>query len=84
MTIVTWLVMGVLMGWAVSVFVGTDSQEGLIRNIAVGAAGACLGSWLLRSTIESASQNGFSFGLVIASSIGAVALLLLVDRLRRA
>jgi uncharacterized membrane protein YeaQ/YmgE (transglycosylase-associated protein family) len=80
MNIIVSLVVGALVGWLASVVIGTDSREGLIRNVTAGIAGAYLGGWLLSALQESGSRGGFSFALVVVSSLGAVTLLLLVRR----
>lgn len=84
MNIITWLLIGGLIGWVGSILIGTGSREGLIRNVVVGIAGAYIGSWLLSKLFESANQGGFSVGVIIASFLGAASLLLLVNRLSRA
>jgi uncharacterized membrane protein YeaQ/YmgE (transglycosylase-associated protein family) len=57
-----------------------SSQEGLVRNVIVAIAGAYVGGWLLRAMVESANPGGFGFGALVASSVGATALLLLARR----
>jgi uncharacterized membrane protein YeaQ/YmgE (transglycosylase-associated protein family) len=84
MNIITLLVVGVVIGWIASVLMGTDGREGLIRNVAIGIAGAYVGSFLLDKLSESASQGGFSFGAMVASVLGAATLLLVVSRFARA
>lgn len=83
MNIITGLVVGVSMGWVASILMKSDSREALIRNVAVGTAGAFVGSWLLSSTLDPTGQGGFNFGLMIASFLGAIALLFLVSHFSR-
>ena len=83
MSIITLLVVGVVIGWVASILMGTEGREGLIRNIAVGIAGAYTGSWLLDKLVDSAIQEGFSFGAMVASVFGAAILLLVVSRFAR-
>lgn len=84
MHIITALAAGILIGWLASILIGTNSREGLIRNIAIAIAGAFAGNWLLTKMVETSGQGGFSFGATTASLLGAAMLLLLVNRLSRA
>ena len=84
MNIIILLIVGVAIGWVASVLMGTDGREGLIRNVAIGIAGAYAGSFFLDKLSESASQEGFSFAVMLASAFGAAALLFVVSRFDRA
>jgi uncharacterized membrane protein YeaQ/YmgE (transglycosylase-associated protein family) len=83
MNIITSLVVGALIGWVASMLMQAAGREDLIRNIALGIAGAYIGRWILSALIES-NQGGFSFGVVVASFLGAATLLFIVTRLSRA
>lgn len=80
---ITGLLIGTVIGWVTSLIANAGGREALVRNVAVGIAGAFVGSWLLNSLLEPADQTGFSFGAVSASLVGAAALLLVVNRLSR-
>ena len=82
MNIIISLVIGALMGLIVSFRMGTN-REGLIRNVAVATVGAYGAGWLMHTMLESVPDS-LSFGVMVASSLGAVSLLLLVNRLGRA
>ena len=82
MNIFTSLVVGVLIGWVASILMRADGREDLIRNVAAGVAGAFAGSWVLGKLFEF-TQGGFSFGVMIASFLGAATLLLVMTRLNR-
>jgi uncharacterized membrane protein YeaQ/YmgE (transglycosylase-associated protein family) len=81
MNIVVSLVVGALIGWIVSMRNSRAGREALFRNIGWGIAGAFAGRWILGLLIESAAPTGFSIAAMIASSIGAAALLLVIARL---
>jgi len=81
MGIFTSVVVGVLIGWIASVRNSEAGREILIRNVAAGIIGAFVGSWILGKLFESASSGGFSVGAMIASSLGAAALLFVMTRL---
>ena len=82
MNIMTSLIVGVLLGWITSVMSKAAAREDLIRNLAVGIAGAFVGGRFLGSLFGS-GQEGFSLGVMAASILGAATLLLLVTRLYR-
>lgn len=86
MNIIVWLVVGGLIGWAASVLMGTDSQQGLLLNIVVGIAGAFLGGWLLSGFFGSSTinQGNFSVTSVAMSLVGAIVLIGLLKLVRRA
>lgn len=84
MNIIVWLVVGGLIGWQASVFMGTDARQGIVLNVVVGIIGAALGGWLLGVLVgaESINQGDFSVPGVLVSLLGAVFLLILVKFVR--
>lgn len=86
MNFIIWLVVGGLIGWAASVLMGTDSQQGLVLNVVVGVVGAFLGGWLLSGFLGSSTinQGNFSVTSVVVSLVGAVILIGLLQLVRRA
>jgi len=77
-----WLAVGSLVGLFGSVLVRTDSQEGLIRNVAIGIAGAVVGNWLF-GLVSEAGSSGVSVGGILASVAGAIAAFALARQLGR-
>jgi uncharacterized membrane protein YeaQ/YmgE (transglycosylase-associated protein family) len=47
MNFIIWIVIGGLIGWAASIVMKTDAQQGVILNVVVGIVGALVGGWLL-------------------------------------
>ena len=47
LNILATLLLGGLAGWIASILMRTDAQQGIVLNVAVGIAGACLGSLIL-------------------------------------
>jgi uncharacterized membrane protein YeaQ/YmgE (transglycosylase-associated protein family) len=74
MNIVLWLVVGASIGWVGSLLLGTDSREGLIRNVVFATVGAFIGSWLLGLGSQTNDSSGLTVGAVLASIVGAAAL----------
>lgn len=84
MNIIVWLVVGGLIGWLASVFMGTDARQGIILNVVVGIIGAVLGGWLLGGLVGAGTinQSDFSVPGLLVSFLGAVILLILVKFVR--
>ncbi|MEX2123740.1 MAG: GlsB/YeaQ/YmgE family stress response membrane protein [Woeseia sp.] len=84
MNIIIWLVVGGLIGWVASMFMGTDGRQGIILNVVVGIIGAVLGGWLLSGVFGAGSinQGDFSVPGLLVSFLGAVILLFLVKLVR--
>jgi uncharacterized membrane protein YeaQ/YmgE (transglycosylase-associated protein family) len=82
MNIVMWLVVGGLIGWAASLV--WHDFEGMLMNVAVGTVGAFISGWLLAPTVSAGtiSSGDVSFGGLVVSLLGAVALLALVNLVR--
>jgi uncharacterized membrane protein YeaQ/YmgE (transglycosylase-associated protein family) len=85
MNIIVWLVVGGLIGWVASMIMKTNAQQGLILNIVVGIVGSMIGGWLIAPLLGAGTvnQNDFSIGGLLASLIGAVILLAVVNLVRR-
>jgi uncharacterized membrane protein YeaQ/YmgE (transglycosylase-associated protein family) len=85
MNIIIWLIVGGLIGWLASVFMGTDGRQGVVLNVVVGIIGAILGGWLLGGLFGGATinQGDFSASGLVVSFFGAV-ILLAVAKLTRA
>jgi len=77
------LVVGGLLGWAASAVMRV--REGVLLNVIVGIVGAVLGGWLLSPFVEvsTINQGDFSAPGLIASFLGAVILLAIVNVVRR-
>ena len=85
MNFIIWLIVGGVIGWIASMIMRTDAQQGMILNVVVGIVGSMLGGWLIAPLLGSATinQNDFSFTGLLASLLGAVILLAIVNLVRR-
>jgi uncharacterized membrane protein YeaQ/YmgE (transglycosylase-associated protein family) len=85
MNFIIWLVVGGIIGWIASMIMRTDAKQGAFLNVIVGIVGSMLGGWLIAPLLGSGTinQNDFSVGGLIASLIGAVILLAIVNLFRR-
>jgi uncharacterized membrane protein YeaQ/YmgE (transglycosylase-associated protein family) len=78
MDVITWLVVGGLIGWVATRVMRADAQQGIALNIVVGTAGALLGGWFLSpllGAIATINQSDFSVPSVFVSVLGAIILL---------
>jgi uncharacterized membrane protein YeaQ/YmgE (transglycosylase-associated protein family) len=85
MNFIIWLVVGGLIGWVASMIMRTDAQQGMFLNVVVGIVGSMLGGWLVAPLLGAGTvnQNDFSIRGLLASLIGAVILLAIVNMVRR-
>ena len=84
LNIIATLVLGGLVGWIASIIMRTDPMQGIALNVAVGIAGACVGSLVFyRGAIDQALSVQW-FLVALAGSIVLLALinLFLRGRLR--
>ena len=84
-TIIIWLIVGGSIGWIASMVMGTNARQGIFLNVVVGIVGAVLGSWFLSPLfgVSTINQSNFSIPGLLVSLAGAVALLAIVNFVRR-
>lgn len=85
MNLIIWLIVGGLIGWVASMIMKTNAQQGMVLNVVVGIVGSMLGGWFVAPLLGSGTvnQNDFSISGLLASLIGAVILLAIVNLIRR-
>ena len=85
MNLIIWLIVGGLIGWVASMIMKTNAQQGMVLNVVVGIVGSMLGGWFVAPLLGSGTvnQNDFSISGLLASLIGAVILLAIVNLVRR-
>ena len=85
MNFIIWLIVGGLIGWIASIIMKTNAQQGAILNVVVGIIGSMVGGWVIAPLLGSATvnQNDFSLRGLLASLLGAVILLAIVNLVRR-
>jgi uncharacterized membrane protein YeaQ/YmgE (transglycosylase-associated protein family) len=78
MNIVSWLIVGGLIGWLATRVMRPDAQQGLALNIVIGIVGALLGGWFLSplfAAVATLNRSDFSVPSVFVSVLGAIILL---------
>lgn len=85
MTFILIIIVGGILGWLASMVMRTDAQQGLFLNIIVGVVGAILAGFFVTPLIGGApiTEGAFDFRSLIASFIGALVLLAIVNLFRR-
>jgi uncharacterized membrane protein YeaQ/YmgE (transglycosylase-associated protein family) len=86
MNIIIWLVVGGLIGWVASIFMGTDGRQGVLLNVVVGIVGAFLGGWLFGGAFGTSTINEGNLSLsgLMVSLVGAVILIAVMKFFRGA
>jgi uncharacterized membrane protein YeaQ/YmgE (transglycosylase-associated protein family) len=75
MSILAWLVVGLIAGFFASRVMG-GGGNGLIGDIIVGVVGALIGGWLATTLLNMPNPvNGINIGTIIVAFVGAVILL---------
>ncbi len=85
MNIIIMLIVGGIIGWLASMLMRTDGQQGIVLNVVVGLVGAVLAGFLITPLMGGApiTSGAFDIRSLIASFIGAVVLLAIVNLVRR-
>ncbi len=82
MTILSWLVVGLIAGFLAGLVV-KGGGFGLIGDIIVGVVGGLLGGWISVNLLHIGSMTGINLGSILIAFIGAVILLLVLRLIRR-
>jgi uncharacterized membrane protein YeaQ/YmgE (transglycosylase-associated protein family) len=85
MNIILILVVGGVLGWLASIVMRTDGQQGIFLNVVVGIVGVLLAGFLITPLIGGApiTSGAFDIMSLVASFLGAVVLLAIVNLFRR-
>ena len=75
MSIIGWLVLGLIAGWIAGKIVN-DSGQGVVLNIVLGIVGAIVGGFIF-NTFGGAPVTGFNLYSMLVAVVGAVVVLLL-------
>jgi uncharacterized membrane protein YeaQ/YmgE (transglycosylase-associated protein family) len=85
MTLILILLVGGVIGWLASILMRTDMQQGILLNIVVGIIGSLIAGVVITPLIGGAPITSGSFDIMslLASFLGAVVLLAIVNLFRR-
>ena len=76
MTLVAWLVVGVIAGFIASLLSG--SRESLLMMIVLGIVGAIVGGWIAADVFKVAGVTGVNTTSIIVAVIGALVVIFVV------
>lgn len=71
MSIIGWIVLGLVAGWLASKIMGTSGSQGVLMDIVLGVVGAIVGGFVF-SLFGPAGVTGFNIWSLIVATIGAV------------
>lgn len=74
MGIITWIILGLVVGALAKLIMPGKDPGGIIVTILIGIAGAILGGWI-GSVLGVGTVTGFNLGSLFLATIGAVILL---------
>ncbi len=77
MSLVGWIVVGLLAGWLAR-WIVKDDRAGCIYTMIVGVVGAIVGGWLM-ATIDEEGVEDFSIRSIVVAAVGAVVFLLVLQ-----
>ena len=80
MSILVWIIAGIVAGWLAGVIV-QGTGFGLLGDLLVGLVGGVIGGWLAGAL---GLQAGSLIGQIVVAALGGVVLVLLVRMIRRA
>jgi uncharacterized membrane protein YeaQ/YmgE (transglycosylase-associated protein family) len=75
MTILTWILLGLVAGWVASLLMGSGGY-GLLGDLVIGIVGAVVGGWL-GSMLLGIDVTGFNFTSIALSVVGAAIVIVL-------
>lgn len=70
MDILIWIIFGALAGWIASMFMKTDSSQGLVMDVIMGIVGAIVGGFVMNFFGKS-GVTGFNFYSLAVAVVGA-------------
>jgi len=76
-SILAWIVVGIIAGWLARMVVPGEGPGGLIGDLVIGIVGALLGGWIFRQ-LGHAGVTGLNIGSIVVAFIGGVILLLII------
>jgi uncharacterized membrane protein YeaQ/YmgE (transglycosylase-associated protein family) len=82
MSIIAWLVLGLLAGWLGSMIVNRGRGEGLLLDIVLGIVGAVVGGFIF-NLLGQPGVTGLNLYSMLVAVIGAVVVLAVYHMLRR-
>lgn len=82
---IAWIIVGAFIGWLASLIMRTDAEQGTLLDIVVGVVGAFVAGLVVNPLVGGGNinQGNFHFVSILASLVGAIILLAVVNLFRR-
>ncbi len=77
MTILAWIVVGIIGGWLGKMMVPGEGPAGILGDLIIGVVGAILGGWIW-NYFGHAGATGINIPSIIVAFIGSVVLLVVI------
>jgi len=85
MNLIIYLIAGAIVGYLASVFMHTNSQQGLLLDIVVGVIGAFIAGYFISPLLGVGTiNNAITVPTMLVTLLGSVVLLAIVKAVRRA
>ncbi len=82
MSVIAWIVIGLIAGWLANVILGGGGGGGLLFNLAVGLVGAIVGGFLFEKLNVHVIPD--FWGNLITATVGSIVFLVIWRAIRRA
>jgi uncharacterized membrane protein YeaQ/YmgE (transglycosylase-associated protein family) len=76
MSIIAWIVVGLIAGWLAKLIVPGREPGGFLATLAIGVVGAILGGWIWNA-FGGEGATGINIGSILVALVGSIILLLL-------
>lgn len=80
MSILAWIVVGLIAGWIAEQITGRE--HGLLSNLLVGIIGAFVGGFLFSTLLGFEYREGFNIASIVVATVGAVVFLFILSWFR--
>jgi uncharacterized membrane protein YeaQ/YmgE (transglycosylase-associated protein family) len=80
MSILAWIIVGIIAGWLAEQITGRN--HGLLTNLIVGIIGAFVGGFVFSSVLGFRYTEGFNLASILVATVGAVILLFIFGALQ--
>ncbi|HEX5600800.1 MAG TPA: GlsB/YeaQ/YmgE family stress response membrane protein [Hyphomicrobiaceae bacterium] len=80
MSILAWIVVGLIAGWIAEQITGRE--HGLLTNLLVGIIGAFVGGFLFSTLLGFEYREGFNIASIVVATVGAIVFLFILSWFR--
>ena len=77
MTILAWLIVGIIAGWLAKMVIPGEAPKGVRGDLVIGVAGAIAGGWIF-NFFGHPGATGLNVGSIVVAFVGAVVVLWLM------